>query len=389
MSNNEKVKELIAHQVDSWEHLSCVFFNLYQLRSLALFNHPDFCLYKTKGLRSPWSKEDIQSEKHIAEKIGHVHLFIVGFGQLGRAFFREASNLASINTEHKLHITILDRQASTLFDYFANDITELEKVCEVSLLEYSLESRALRPALKKLSTEDPITAVVFCLDNQKQSMLSASRLNPYFPQAELAIYTPSPISVEALVQAIQTMRGQIVTFGENRSILTSEVLVNERLLQEAIRFNAYYNQTASELLSEPMNTLSPQEQWNMLSNFKRESSIAQSLHRPAKLEILHKIAEAKDQTVEDLLQTWEAQLHALPLEEQIQTITENPVMNYFSALEHLRWNNFHYMRDFVFSPIKDLKNKQHDCLINDWDEFLSGPQRDKMIYDFISVLALK
>lgn len=108
-----------------------------------------------------------------------------------------------------------------------------------------------------------------------------------------------------------------------------------------------------------------------------------------KLEILHKIAEAKDQTVEDLLQTWEAQLHALPLEEQIQTITENPAMNYFCALEHLRWNNFHYMRDFVFSPIKDLKNKQHDCLIDDWDEFLSGPQRDKMIYDFISVLALK
>ena len=37
---------------------------------------------------------------------------------------------------------------------------------------------------------------------------------------------------------------------------------------------------------------------------------------------------------------------------------------------------------------KDLAAKQHDCLIDDWNEFLSGDVRDKAIYDFLSVLEL-
>lgn len=64
-------------------------------------------------------------------------------------------------------------------------------------------------------------------------------------------------------------------------------------------------------------------------------------------------------------------------------------MNYMTALEHKRLNNFYYMRDFVFDEVKDEKRKTHDCLIDDWEVFLKGIQREKAIYDFISTLSLK
>lgn len=64
-------------------------------------------------------------------------------------------------------------------------------------------------------------------------------------------------------------------------------------------------------------------------------------------------------------------------------------MNYLTALEHKRWNNFYYMRDFTYSEEKSEIRKTHDCLIDDWDVILGGIQRDKAIYDFLSVLSLK
>ena len=59
-----------------------------------------------------------------------------------------------------------------------------------------------------------------------------------------------------------------------------------------------------------------------------------------------------------------------------------------TALEHKRWNNFYYMRDFQFNEKKDEYLKTHDCLIDDWDVFLVGIQRDKAIYDTLSTLSI-
>lgn len=79
----------------------------------------------------------------------------------------------------------------------------------------------------------------------------------------------------------------------------------------------------------------------------------------------------------------------MDFEEQLSYVLEDPIRNYLSAIEHIRWSNFHLMRNFEYSPQRDDEKLKHDSLILDWDEFLASPVGDKAIYDFISVLNVR
>lgn len=106
--------------------------------------------------------------------------------------------------------------------------------------------------------------------------------------------------------------------------------------------------------------------------------------------LLGKIAEAEGfSSVQELLQSWKNQIDGLSAAEQVNIIENNSSMNYMTALEHKRWNNFYYMKNFVYSDEKNEVNRTHNSLIDDWDEFLKSDQRDKAVYDFISVLSVE
>ncbi len=117
----------------------------------------------------------------------------------------------------------------------------------------------------------------------------------------------------------------------------------------------------------------------------------QAFHQPIKKMLLDKITELPDQvdSKADLLKDWRENLEGKPVAEQVDIIEANAVMNFLTALEHERWNHFYFMRHFVFNDEKNLENYQHDCLITNWSDFMSSKQRDKAIYDFLSVLDLE
>ena len=72
---------------------------------------------------------------------------------------------------------------------------------------------------------------------------------------------------------------------------------------------------------------------------------------------------------------WKKKLENLPVSEQINIIEKDPFMNYMCALEHKRWNNFYYMKNFVYSETKDEINHTHNCLIDDWEKFRKSPKK--------------
>ena len=140
----------------------------------------------------------------------------------------------------------------------------------------------------------------------------------------------------------------------------------------------------------PEQDISVEEQWASLSNIKKDSSRNQCMHQNVKEVLLRKIAQMEGlSSVEELLNRWKAMIDSVSIKEQINIIEKNPAMSYMSALEHKRWSNFYYMRNFVYSEKKDEVNGTHNSLIDDWDEFLNSKKREEVIYDFISVLSVK
>ena len=143
-------------------------------------------------------------------------------------------------------------------------------------------------------------------------------------------------------------------------------------------------------MNSPEENISIEEQWNSLSNIKKDSSRSQCMHQNVKEVLLAKIAQMEGfSSIEELLDRWKAIINSVSLKEQINIIEKNPAMNYMSALEHKRWSNFYYMKNFVYSKKKDEVNCTHNSLIDDWDEFLHSDKREEVIYDFISVLSVK
>lgn len=100
------------------------------------------------------------------------------------------------------------------------------------------------------------------------------------------------------------------------------------------------------------------------------------------------LAKNEHQTAEELLAKWRSRLSEKSVQEKVQIIEEDPAMNFMTASEHKRWNNFYYMCGFRFGD-KDETKKTHDCLIDNWQVFLDGPQREKAIYDMLSVLSIE
>jgi len=173
-------------------------------------------------------------------------------------------------------------------------------------------------------------------------------------------------------------------------VLNFEAITNEPLEIKAKEFNAYYNKISEKILNNPEQNISIEEQWNSLSNIKKDSSRNQCMHQNVKEVLLEKIAKIDGfSSVEELLNAWKTMMDFVSIKEQINIIEKNPAMNYMSALEHKRWNNFYYMKNFVYSEKKDEVNCTHNSLIDDWDEFLCSDKREQVIYDFISVLSVK
>ena len=143
-------------------------------------------------------------------------------------------------------------------------------------------------------------------------------------------------------------------------------------------------------MNSPEEDISIEDQWDSLSNIKKDSSRSQCMHQNVKEVLLEKIAKIEGfSSVEELLNAWKTMIDSVSINEQINIIEKNPAMNYMSALEHKRWSNFYYMKNFVYSKKKDEVNCTHNSLIDDWDEFLHSDKREEVIYDFISVLSVK
>lgn len=264
----------------------------------------------------------------------------------------------------------------------------IHKVFKYELVDLKLNSVDFKKEIYKRQNEEVYSAAIFSSDDAIMNLLNADKLVNTLVETPFAIYVDDLMGLDTLVDSLRLRHKEISVFGYKREVLNKEVIIEEDLLQKAKEFNGVYNATLSKIMGWDQDTRSINEQWMELSNIKKESSIFQASHRATKLKLLGKFSEITNTKVQDAIENWSKQIENKSIEEQIQYVEQDPLLNFMTALEHKRWNNFYYMRDFKFSKNKDEYAKTHDCLIDDWDEFLQGIQRDKAIYDTMSTLTL-
>ena len=383
---NKYIKNIVQHKMDEIKIFDIKYFNIYDLIAYNLVNLKKFKLYETSGLKKEYFSFD-----DFSKSIGTPNILLIGFKNCGKSLFELAVNQTLVNTKENMKITIVDRKISNIIEEYKATIRELQKVANIELIDGDINHISTQNKIKENHKKVPFTAVLFSTKNCTESLIFMDLLGEeIFKNVNTAVFCENIWENKPLIESIILKYPNITIFGELMDVLNFESITNEPLEIKAKEFNAYYNKISEKILNSPRQNISIEEQWNSLSNIKKDSSRNQCMHQNVKEVLLGKIAQMEGlSSVEELLNRWKAMIDSVSIKEQINIIEKNPAMSYMSALEHKRWSNFYYMRNFVYSEKKDEVNGTHNSLIDDWDEFLNSKKREEVIYDFISVLSVK
>ena len=393
---NKYIRNIVQHKMDEIKIFDIKYFNIYDLIAYNLINLKNFKLYETSGLKKDWIK--IKKEKgenfsldDFSNLIGTPNILLIGFKNCGKSLFELAVNQTLVNAKENMKITIVDRKISNIIEEYKATIRELKKVANIELIDGDINHISTQNKIKESHKKDPFTAVLFSTKNCTESLIFMDLLGEeIFKNVNTAVFCENIWENKPLIESIILKYPNIIVFGELIDVLNFESITNEPLEIKSKEFNAYYNKISENIMNYPEQDISIEEQWDFLSNIKKDSSRNQCMHQNVKEVLLEKIAQMEGLTsVEELLDRWKAMIDSVSVKEQINIIEKNPAMNYMSALEHKRWSSFYYMRNFVYSEKKDEVNGTHNSLIDDWDEFLRSDKREQVIYDFISVLSVK
>ena len=383
---NKYIKNIVQHKMDEIKIFDIKYFNIYDLIAYNLVNLKKFKLYETSGLKKEYFSFD-----DFSKSIGTPNILLIGFKNCGKSLFELAVNQTLVNTKENMKITIVDRKISNIIEEYKATIRELKKVTNIELIDGDINHITTQNKIRENHRKNPFTAILFSTKNCAESLIFMDLLGEeIFKNVNTAVFCENIWENKPLIESIILKYPNITIFGELIDVLNFESITNEPLEIKAKEFNAYYNKITENIMDSPEQDISVEEQWASLSNIKKDSSRNQCMHQNVKEVLLKKIAQIEGfSSVEELLNTWKAMIDSVSTKEQINIIEKNSAMNYMSALEHKRWNNFYYMKNFVYSEKKDEVNCTHNSLIDDWDEFLYSDKREQVIYDFISVLSVK
>lgn len=295
----------------------------------------------------------------------HVHLVIVGFGQMGESLALQAAKIGCFANGRKIAITVIDLVAETRERQFLGEHPELGRVADVTFVEGDAEDPAILNRLRGWA-DDPeaLTTVAVCLDDDSRGLSCAlgvlSRLEDH--GAPILVRMSDEVGLATLLEGEHGDRGwasHVHAFGTVSSTCTREALLREELdaLARAIHED-YVAQRLAEGRSPDDASMRP---WERLDEGFRNSSRASADHIPVKLRAVGcSVAAEGDETM------------------RVETFTPDEV-ELMGRMEHARWCSERLLKGWLPGR-RDPEAKKTPYLV-EWDELSADVK--KYDYDIV------
>ena len=335
----------------------------------------------------------------IEEAIKPVHILLFSVNELTLPLLKQLANDATVSLTRNPKISILAENAShkmqELLDLNAPEKEGLLRALDLECIDLGYEQRNLQNYLKELSREDSPSLVFLMQEDVVKSLKALNLIDRYFVNAPKLIRNVSNVD---LSHVLPKTRETIKVFGDLSEIMCSEVLIRASLDNRAKQFNDSYNKASGAA------GMGEGCKWNELSYVKKNSSRQSATHAGIKEEIIKRVLAGKSEQeirgylsekLEEFKKLQEAQrLGGDGAKEEFQQsfrsyLSENPLLDFLSRLEHKRWCNSYYAMNFRYGEKKDENLKTHPCLIENWGEII-GEKFDicHPEYDLLSVFTL-
>ena len=353
----------------------------------------DKCVFKSlkSSLNDLSQMDNMISIEKINESIRNMHILILGVNELTEVLLKHIANDMTLCLKANTKVSIMDKAVDSKMEALLDKNEGLKNALNLKAIDIGNGRNSLQESLVKLKNEEDLSLVFMMNEDVVKSLKYLKRLSGYFDNVPKVIRNVSNID---LTYVLPKNSDNILIFGDVSQIMTSDIMIRESLDERAKTFNESYN-TAVE-----KSGMGSGSSWNELSYVKRTSSRLSATHARVKEEILRKIFfDNSDDEIRNYLSKKFEEFGALQdiMQQDWEEfkirfrgyLSDNPILDFLSRLEHKRWCNSYYAMNFIYGEKKDEDLKTHPCLIDDWD-IIIGEKFDicHPEYDLLSVFTL-
>ena len=152
--------------------------------------------------------------------------------------------------------------------------------------------------------------VILCME-EEQNLVAVSKIKELCCKPKIYIYSRNTTAVSSFFE------NSVTCFGEAESVISPEIIMHERLTENAKKVNAHYREKYGG------------SEWEDLSVFLRQSNISAAEFFP----VLKKL------------------------------YNQGVSFDELTRLEHIRWCRFHFLNNWRYSTKRDDKMRLHPCLL--------------------------
>ena len=353
----------------------------------------DKCVFKSlkSSLNDLSQMDNVISLGKINESIRNMHILILGVNELTEVLLKHIANDMTLCLKANTKVSIMDKAVDSKMEAILDKNEGLKNALNLKAIDIGNGRNSLQEGLTKIKNEGDLSLIFMMDEDVVKSLKYLKTLTGYFGSLPKIIRNVSNID---LSYVLPKNSDNILVFGDVSQIMTSDIMIRESLDARAKSFNDSYNKAVE------MSGMGNGNNWNELSYVKRTSSRLSATHGKVKEEILRKIFfnNSDDEIRNYLSKKFEefGDLQRIMKEDWEEFkirfrgyLSDNPILDYLSRLEHKRWCNSYYAMNFIYGEKKDEDLKTHPCLIDDWD-IIIGEKFDicHPEYDLLSVFTL-
>ena len=353
----------------------------------------DKCVFKSlkSSLNDLSQMDNMISIEKINESIRNMHILILGVNELTEVLLKHIANDMTLCLKANTKVSIMDKAVDSKMEAILDKNEGLKNALNLKAIDIGSSRNSLQEGLTNIKNEGDLSLIFMMDEDVVKSLKYLKTLTGYFGNLPKVIRNVSNID---LSYVLPKNSDNILVFGDVSQIMTSDVMIRESLDARAKSFNDSYNKAVE------MSGMGNGNNWNELSYVKRTSSRLSATHGKVKEEILRKIFfnNSDDEIRNYLSKKFEefGDLQKIMKEDWEEFkirfrgyLSDNPILDFLSRLEHKRWCNSYYAMNFVYGEKKDEDLKTHPCLIDDWD-IIIGEKFDicHPEYDLLSVFTL-
>lgn len=353
----------------------------------------DKCVFKSlkSSLNDLSQMDNVISLGKINESIRNMHILILGVNELTEVLLKHIANDMTLCLKANTKVSIMDKAVDSKMEALLDKNEGLKNALNLKAIDIGSSRNSLQEGLTKIKNEGDLSLIFMMDEDVVKSLKYLKTLTGYFGSLPKVIRNVSNID---LSYVLPKNSDNILVFGDVSQIMTSDIMIRESLDARAKSFNDSYNKAVE------MSGMGNGNNWNELSYVKRTSSRLSATHGKVKEEILRKIFfnNSDDEIRNYLSKKFEefGDLQKIMKEDWEEFkirfrgyLSDNPILDFLSRLEHKRWCNSYYAMNFVYGEKKDENLKTHPCLIDNWD-IIIGDKFDicHPEYDLLSVFTL-